>query len=113
MIPTSGTLAVLIGLLLRLAIPIVLTAAAITFLRRLDANWQSEARYAPLSVEKPQCWKTKNCTTAQRKACPAVKSPIPCWQVFRQPNGYLHEKCLTCDVLARAPLPSYIDRPAS
>ncbi len=107
MIPTSGTLAILIGLLLRLAIPILLTALVIAFLRRLDANWQSEAKYVPISVEKPQCWKTKKCTTAQQRICPAIKSPSPCWQVFRLPNGYLREKCLTCDVLAQAPLPSY------
>lgn len=103
---TTAALAVILGLLVRLALPILVTALVIAFLRQLDARWQSEARYAPLKVEKPQCWKIKECTPAQRKVCPAFKSPMPCWQVFRLPNGYFREKCLTCDVLAMAPLPS-------
>ncbi len=104
--PHSAALAVALGLLVRLAIPILVTVLVIAFLRRLDAAWQQEARYAPLKVEKPECWTTRECNPAQREVCPAARSPLPCWQVFRLPNGYLSEKCLTCDVLARAPLPA-------
>lgn len=102
----TAALAVILGFLVRLALPIIVTALAIFLLRQLDARWQSEARYAALTVEKPECWKTKACTPAQQKVCPAVKSAMPCWQVFRLPNGYLREQCLSCDVLIRAPLPS-------
>ncbi len=105
--PHSAALAVVLGVLVRLALPILVTALVIAVLRRLDARWQAEARYAPLKVEKPQCWKIKGCTQAQRVVCPAVKSPLPCWQVYRLPDGYLREACLTCDVLVRAPLPSH------
>jgi hypothetical protein len=108
MTQTAAALAVLLGLLVRLALPILVTALVIAILRQLDARWQSEARYTTLQVEKPQCWKTKGCTPAQQKVCPAARSPLPCWQVFRLPNGYLREQCLTCDVLARAPLPSLV-----
>lgn len=107
MLPSTAALAVITGLVVRLALPILLTALVILFLRRLDSHWQSEARYAPIKVEKPQCWKIKDCTPSQQKVCPAVKSSLPCWQVFRLRNGYLREQCLTCDVLARAPLPSH------
>ena len=106
MLPSTAALAVIAGLLLRLALPILATALVIVFLRRLDAHWRSEARYAPAKVEKPHCWKIRNCTPAQQKVCLALKSPAPCWQVFRLPNGYLRDQCLTCTVLARAPLPS-------
>ncbi len=105
--PHSAALAVVLGLMVRLAIPILATALVVAFLRRLDSRWQSEARYAPLKVEKPHCWKIRGCAPAEREVCPAPQSPVPCWQVFRLPNGYLREKCLTCDVLAKAPLPSH------
>ncbi len=107
MLPSTAALAVAIGLLVRLALPILVTVLVIVFLRRLDSHWQSEARFAPIKVEKPECWKIRECTPSQRKVCPAVKSPMPCWQVFRASNGYLREQCLTCDVLSRAPLPSH------
>ena len=107
MLPSTAALAVITGVLVRLALPILVTAIVIVLLRRLDAHWQSEARYAPIKVEKPECWKIRACAAEQRKLCPAVKSPLPCWQVFRSSNGYLREQCLTCDVLARAPLPSH------
>ncbi len=105
--PHSAALAVVVGLLLRLALPILVTALVIVLLRRLDAHWQSEARYVPVKIAKPECWKIQDCVPAERKLCPAPKSSLPCWQVFRLPNGYLREKCLTCEVLARAPLPSH------
>jgi hypothetical protein len=99
-------LAVLTGLAVRLAIPVLVTALAVFALRKLDAGWQTEAQNTPLKADKPQCWKTKACTPAQRKSCPAVKSPFPCWQVFRLPNGYLREECLACRVFVKAPLPA-------
>lgn len=102
----TAALAVLTGLVVRLAIPVLITVLAVGFLRKLDARWQSEAQIMQVKVEKPQCWKVRGCTPAQRKICPVVKSSLPCWQVFRLPNGYLREECLTCDVLLKAPLPA-------
>jgi hypothetical protein len=102
----TAALAVLTGLAVRLAVPILVTALAVFALRRLDAGWQTEAQKTPLKADKPKCWKTKSCTTAQRKACPAVTSPLACWQVFRLPNGYLREECLACQVFVQAPLPA-------
>ncbi len=97
--------AILVGVLVRLAIPILVTALAVYFLQRLDARWQAEGEKPPSRVEKPECWKIIGCTPAQRKNCPGYKSPLPCWQARRLPNGYLREECLSCKVFRTAPLP--------
>jgi len=100
-------LTLLIGLVLRLALPIALTIFAIYSLRRLDARWQSEAGRHPLKVvEKPKCWELKECTANQRQTCAAFKSTEPCWQVWRTSDGYLRTECLTCQAFVRAPIPS-------
>ena len=100
-------LSVIAGLIIRLAIPIALTAVLIFFLRKLDARWQAEAQQQPLPVlQKPECWKIKGCTPEQRKQCVGAMSPLPCWQAYRLPNGYLNEKCLTCEVFIKAPTPT-------
>jgi len=99
-------LAVAAGLLLRLAIPIALTVILIIVLRRLDASWQAETQLQPLPAQKTLCWKIKRCSREQRKNCPAASSPLPCWQVYRLPNGYLREECLSCKVFVDAPVPT-------
>ncbi|HMB23828.1 MAG: hypothetical protein ACM33V_12205 [Chloroflexota bacterium] len=99
----TSFLVVLAGLLLRLAIPIAGTIVLVYFLRKLDAHWQTEAQQPAL--QKAECWKEKGCSEGQRKNCAAASSPLPCWQCLRQPNGYLQEKCLSCNVFAKAPIP--------
>lgn len=104
---TLSSLAVLaIGLLLRLAIPITGTILLMYFLRKLDAHWQMEAKSVPLQVEKVECWNLKGCSDGQCKDCIGATSPLPCWQAFRQPNGYLQEKCISCEVFVNAPIPA-------
>jgi hypothetical protein len=103
---TSTALAVLVGLSLRIAVPVLITIVAVLALSRLDRHWQSEAGPASAGVRKPQCWKTQSCSAEKRKDCPGYKSAQPCWQVFRQGNGYLDQKCLGCPVLVAAPIPN-------
>ena len=100
-------LAVITGFALRLAIPIAVTAIAIYLLRRLDIRWQAEAEEQLLlpAVEKIECWKINGCTPEERKTCAGYQSEQPCWQAFRQENGYLQERCLGCDVFQQAPIP--------
>jgi hypothetical protein len=93
------------GFILRLAIPIAGTILVIVILRKLDARWQAEAELKPTSVNKPECWKINGCTPKQIEDCAAAASPLPCWQVYRLPNGYLHEECLSCEVFTKAPIP--------
>ena len=102
----NSILFVLIGLLVRLAIPIAVTAVLIYGLRKMDARWQVEAQ-SPPSIEKPNCWKIKNCPPEQVANCIAPVSSLPCWQVYRLPNGYLRDECLSCEVFRQAPIPAY------
>lgn len=94
------------GMILRLAIPILGTILLIFFLRKLDSRWQAEAELQSLSVEKPECWKIKGCDPEQVRQCKGASSPLPCWQAYRLPNGYLNEECLSCTVFTEAPMPA-------
>jgi hypothetical protein len=97
-------LAILIGITLRLVIPVLITVMAVFFLRKLDDRWQSEGELAPLSLKKPECWKINNCPPALLKTCPGFLSPLPCWQARRMPNGYLREECFNCKIFRSAPV---------
>jgi hypothetical protein len=103
---TSAALAVLIGLSMRLAAPLLITVLVVLALSRLDKHWQSEAGPTSPGVRKPECWKMQRCSAEQRKDCRGYNSALPCWQVFRQNNGYLDQKCLGCPVLVAAPVPN-------
>lgn len=94
---------ILIGVALRLVIPILITLLAAVFLRRLDAHWQSEGKFVPLSINKPECWKIKNCPPESRETCAGYLSPLPCWQARRLPNGYLRDECFDCKIFRLAP----------
>ena len=102
----TSILTIIAGLFLRLAIPIAGTLLLVYILRKLDAQWEAEAERLPAVIEKVECWKVKGCSEEQRKNCTGATSPLPCWQAQRQPNGYLQEKCLSCDVFINAPVPA-------
>jgi len=104
-------LALIAGLLVRLAIPIALTALLIFFLRKLDTRWQAEAQIPQPVTQTVECWKIKGCSAEQRKNCLAYKSELPCWQAKRLPNGYLHEECLSCEIFTEAPMPALKTEP--
>jgi len=103
--------ALLVGLIVRLAIPISITILLIVLLHKLDGRWQKEAQHLMPVLQKPECWKIKNCTPDQRLNCIGAQSPLPCWQAYRLPNGYLNEKCLTCEVFVKAPMPTLHTEP--
>jgi hypothetical protein len=107
----TSFLAILAGLLLRMAIPLAGTAILIYFLRKLDAQWQAEAVLPSQAGPKIECWNVKGCSPEQRKQCVAAPSEVPCWQVFRQPNGYLQENCISCEVFINAPIPAFKTEP--
>jgi hypothetical protein len=107
----TSFLGILAGVFLRLAIPIVGTAILIYFLRKLDVRWQTEAQLQPLPVQNPECWKIKGCSAHEQKNCPARTSSLPCWQVYRLPNGYLREECLSCKIFIDAPIPALRTEP--
>lgn len=105
MVDLYGLITVLIGIAIRLAFPIFITALIVVLLRGLDAHWQAEARTSPAPVEKPACWEVMGCDPARLKDCPGYSSPLPCWQALRTSNGYLREQCLGCKVFLKAPVP--------
>jgi hypothetical protein len=107
----TSVLTILVGLFMRFAIPIIGTIILVYFLRKLDAHWEAEAELIPLPVEKIECWKIKGCSEEQQKDCIASSSPLPCWQVYRRPNGYLQEKCISCEVFTNAPIPALKTEP--
>jgi hypothetical protein len=102
----TSILAILAGLFLRLAIPIAGTLMLVSLLRKLDAHWQAEAKLQPVSIEKVECWKIKGCSKEELETCIGAASRLPCWQAYRQPNGYLQEKCISCEVFLNAPIPA-------
>jgi len=98
---------VLIGLLVRLAIPATISIVVFFFLRRLDERWQKEVTVVPVlaSGQRP-CWEIKNCSEEKRKNCAAAKqSNVPCWHTFRSKDGLLKESCLDCNVFRQAKVP--------
>lgn len=106
----NGLLAIVTGLVLRIGLPVAITAIVIFFLSRMDNRWRSEARahlLVPVAASTQPCWEVKNCSQEQMKTCPAAKQTAsPCWQFFRSEQGALKEICLGCDVFRQAPVPS-------
>jgi hypothetical protein len=107
----TSLLVLIAGLLVRLAIPIALTAVLIFFLRKLDTRWQAEAEIIQPVAQNVECWKIKGCSPEQQANCVAAKSELPCWQARRLPNGYLHEECLSCEIFTEAPMPAFKTEP--
>jgi hypothetical protein len=102
---------IFLGFFLRLAVPILGTLLLVFFLRKLDARWQAEAERQATLIDKPQCWKIKGCAPEQMQECPGGQSSLPCWQVYRLPNGYLNEECIQCKVFIEAPIPTLTIEP--
>ena len=98
-------LAILIGLAVRLALPVAITLIAVYLLRKLDAHWQKQAEYelSHAADEEPESWDLKDCPIEKRSAQPLATSSLPCWQTHRLPNGYLNEECLSCAIFRDAP----------
>ena len=96
----------LLGLLLRLGLPLAVTALLLVLLHRLDKRWQKEALALPVVPAGKPCWEIKDCPKQDKKDCPALLQPDkPCWQVFREKDGVMKEACLGCDVFRQAPVP--------
>lgn len=97
----------LMGVGLRLIVPLALTALVVIVLHRLDARWQAEAkqeREMLLKNEMP-CSKDQSISAEQIKQR-LDSGERPCWQTRRLSNGHLRDDCLTCDVFRDAPVPA-------
>lgn len=97
--------------LLRLGVPLAITAVVVWWLRRLDARWQAQAeaesrrvlelKAEPVVVAAAQparpCWEERNCAESVREHCPAYFQPaVPCWLARRAADGHLPAACADC-----------------
>lgn len=104
---TPTIFALILGVFLRLVLPLLLTALIVYGLRALDIRWQREAeteRSLLIRDEEP-CWRERGLSLDEIKARAAAGGK-PCWQVHRLSNGYLREACLDCEVFLEAPAPA-------
>ena len=107
MADTKAFLLFLLGMVLRLGIPLVVTIGVIVLLRRLDQRWQKESQVVPVVPMGKPCWEIKGCSKEKVKGCAAAANPqIPCWQVFRSREGFLREQCIGCETFRKAPVPA-------
>ena len=101
--------AMILLVLLRVAIPIAVTITFIKVLKWLDERWKQESDFEGAKVAQvanERCWEINECPAEQRAACKAYNNPDkPCWQVFREKNGRLQERCIGCDIFRHAPVP--------
>jgi hypothetical protein len=99
-----------VGFVLRIGIPIGVTALTVYFLRRLDRAWQADAERLRAELEVTDqlgmilpCWDIKGCDPQAREDCPAFQNrDRPCWQMFRDERGHLKEQCLECQLFRDA-----------
>ncbi len=101
----NTTLVILIGLSLRLIVPIVLTALVVYSLRKLDARWQAEAREEKKVVADEEMPCLKGLSADQMKSIMPL-SDQACWQARRLHSGYLNDACLECEIFLNAPKPA-------
>lgn len=106
---------------LRLGAPIVVTAAIVWGLRRLDARWQAEAEAqhasravaaglvsatattSALAAGRP-CWELNNCPPEKRQHCPACTlTDLPCWMARLRADGRLPGRCYGCALFRTRP----------
>ena len=107
------TLAFVVGVAIRFALPIGLTLIAIWYFRKLDQRWKAEAeeltrmQIAMATAKRTPCWEQKQCPPDKRESCPAyAQKEVPCWQVMRDKNSNLKPGCLDCNVFRNAPVPA-------
>lgn len=100
-------LTVLLGILVRIGLPVLASLGLFALLRALDRRWQEQARLLPvISPGQKPCWEVKGCPEQKKKNCEAARRPqVPCWQVFRTRDGRLRETCLGCALFRDAILP--------
>lgn len=97
----------ILGIVLRIGIPVGVTAFLVWWFYRLDARWKNQSEQEGMNlVANRGCWNINNCSPESRNACRAFAHPeVPCWQMFRSGDGALQEKCLKCRVFNEAPVP--------
>ncbi len=94
---------IILGFIIRLAVPLGITVGLAWLLQRLDTRWRAEGLQQPLTAKGvriplhlARCWDINNCAPTQRNACPAHQNPnMECWDVMRV-NGHIQDACRRC-----------------
>jgi hypothetical protein len=106
--PTTVS-AIILLIFLRVAVPIAITVIFIKLLKWLDERWKKEADLdgsQAVQIGNIGCWDINKCPAKLREECRAFNDPDkPCWQIFRDKNGRLQEKCIGCYVFRHSPTP--------
>ncbi|MCS7011993.1 MAG: hypothetical protein N2049_05560 [Anaerolineales bacterium] len=99
---------IVLGILVRIGIPLFITSLLFLLLNKLDQRWQAQSQGALVQRhDLIPCWQSRGCPEPRRQNCPAAACPtIPCWQTFRLPDGRLRENCWNCPVFRLTPVPS-------
>ena len=103
------TLAMILGILLRIAVPIIVTILFVYLLKKLDERWKSESDIGTGQADQSGnigCWDVNNCPAEKRVGMQGLPKPghpllagVPGrkWQITRS--------CIGCDVFRHAPVP--------
>ncbi len=110
-----SALAVLGIFMVRFGVPLLLSAAVVWWLHRLDVKWAksapkftaipdgvstpSDTLHAPIIGE--PCWVYRACPDERRNTCPAYLNPqTVCWLARLRCDGRLAGNCRTCSIFA-------------
>lgn len=98
---------IVLGLLIRIGIPLIITLILIWVVRSLDQRWRDDGAGVVVRAKNTGCWNIKGCAEKDRAKCSAhANQDIPCWQHFRRDDGTLRSGCIGCDVFRQAPVPA-------
>jgi len=110
------TLYMVLGVILRIGIPLVITFLLTLLLRRLDNQWREEALHEQpgeavlreMWLNNP-CWEQTDCIEELRESCSAFsQTETPCWEVYRE-DGMLNPKCQVCEYRKELLIPVRMD----
>jgi hypothetical protein len=102
----NGPIIIFLLILLRVAIPVLITFALAYLYERIAARWEAQdrAQQAQMSHETPVIRVQEDsfniACPIQQRAFRAVgdRPSIPCWLALELSEGHLPEPCLTCAV---------------
>jgi len=106
----------LVGIfVVRFGVPLLLSAAVVWWLHRLDARWSkvtpavteipddapAEASTGHAQIIGEPCWVYRACPEERRSQCPAYLTPeVACWLARLRCDGRLTSNCRCCSVFA-------------
>jgi hypothetical protein len=99
---------IILGVVLRIVLPLGITLAVALILKRLDDSWREQSLHEAMGasgasgpLQSLQCWEAFGCRPEQRSNCKAYSNPEkPCWESMSS-RGQLQEACQRCPFRAQ------------